>query len=282
MFMLLRNKTLTLFLIFGLTVLQLTAQEEKVAFSTEDAIAADVKLAPCESKERHAAVIKLFKSVGAKDDEVAVEEFDKGKIRNIVVKKAGNPDETIVIGAHYDKTADGCGAIDNWTGIVILAHIYKSISAVKTNKSYVFVAFDEEEKGLRGSAEMVKAIPKEDRKAYCSMVNFDSFGFTMPWILRNTSDSKLTKSMQKHAESAKIKLADAEIENADADSSSFKSNGIPAVTLSGLNGDWRNYLHSSGDKLAQINMNSVYLGYRVGLFLISKLDADVCREPGKK
>ena len=52
-----------------------------------------------------------------------------------------------MIGAHYDKTINGCGAIDNWTGIVALAHIYKSLKDAPLQKNVVLVAFGKEEQG---------------------------------------------------------------------------------------------------------------------------------------
>jgi hypothetical protein len=64
----------------------------------------------------------------------------------------------------------------------------------------------------------------------------------------------------------------------DADSSLFKNRDIPAITLSGLDANWQNYLHSENDKLSRINMASVYGGYRFGLVFIAKLDSTPCRE----
>ncbi len=216
--------------------------------------------------------------MGAKETEVTVEKFDKDKISNVVVKKKGKSDEIIVIGAHYDKTDDGCGAIDNWTGISIIAHIFKTLRQIETEKSYIFVAFDQEEKGLRGSNEMVKAISKESRQNYCAMVNFDSFGFAAPIVLQNTSSSKMVSVAKKLAEENKFTLAAVTIEGADADSSSFKSRDIPAITLSGIDNNWKNYLHSKNDQLEKINMSSVYLGYRFGLMFAAKLDQTICKE----
>lgn len=251
-------------------------QEGNSLFSTEEAVTESVKLAPCKKEERLEAVKKLFVQMGAKDDEILIEKFNKDKISNIVLKKKGKTDETIVVGAHYDRVDDGCGAIDNWTGIVIMAHLFKSMNSLETNKSYIFVAFDQEEKGLLGSDAMTKAIPKENRKQYCSMVNFDSFGFAAPMSLRNASSSKMISLAEDLAVESKFKFVSVDIAGADSDSTSFKKRDIPAITFSGLAGDWQNYLHSSNDKLEKINMKSVYLGYRFGLAYLAKLDASSC------
>jgi Zn-dependent M28 family amino/carboxypeptidase len=246
--------------------------------STEKSVEESVKLVPCKKEDRIEAVKKLFVQMGAKETDVAIEKFNKDKISNVVVKKKGKTDEIILIGAHYDKTDDGCGAIDNWTGISIIAHLFKTLRQIETEKSYVFVAFDQEEKGLLGSDEMAKAIPKDARRQYCAMINFDSFGFAAPMSLQNTSSSEMVSVAKELAKENEFKLTDVTIEGADADSSSFKSRDIPAITFSGLDGNWKNYLHSKNDKLEAINMSSVYFGYRFGLMFAAKIDSTVCSE----
>lgn len=253
-------------------------QQTNSLISTEEAVAESVKLAPCKAEDRLASVKKLFAQTGAKEDEITVEKYNKDKISNVVVRKKGKSAETVVVGAHFDKTDEGCGAIDNWTGVTIIAHILKSLRQIETEKSYVFVAFDQEEKGLLGSDAMAKAIAKEDRKNYCAMINFDSFGLGAPIILQNASSSKMISAAKKLGAENNFKLVDVAISGADSDSSSFRNRDVPAITFSGLNGDWQKYLHSSGDKLEKINMKSVYLGYRFGLMFAAKVDAAGCQE----
>jgi Zn-dependent M28 family amino/carboxypeptidase len=257
------------------------AQEKTSILSTEEDIAESVKLAPCKSKERLDAVKKLFAEMGAKEEEIIVEKFNKDKIQNVVVKKKGKSDEIVVVGAHYDKTDDGCGAIDNWTGISVIAHLYKTISKMETQKTYVFVAFDQEEKGLLGSAAMVKAIDKEQRSQYCAMVNIDSLGFTLPFSLQQSSTHKMVLLATNVAEENKMKFNDISIPGADADSTSFKNQKIPAITLSGLDNKWQTYLHTSNDKLEKINMQSVFIGYRFTLAFLSKIDVAICKDLNK-
>ncbi len=241
-----------------------------------------VKSVPCKNAERFEAVKKLFIEMGAKPEEVITETFDKGKLSNVVVTKKGMTDEIIVIGAHYDKTSEGCGAIDNWTGIAIIAHLYKTLSKIETQKTFVFVAFDQEEKGLYGSDAMVRSIPKEKRTQYCSMINFDSFGFTAPYVMRNASSPKLIKLAEEVGKANDFKLATVEIPGADTDSSSFIRRDIPAIDFSGVDGNWKKYLHTSNDMVKNIKIESVNMGYRFGLVFAAKLDENECREVKKK
>ncbi len=251
------------------------AQAGKIKISTEDEIKEDIKLVPCKNGERLEAVSKLFQRVGAADEEIKIENYKD--LKNLVVTKKGKTDEIIIVGAHYDKVSEGCGAIDNWTGIVIIANIYRTIKNLETEKTYLFVAFDSEELGLLGSAAMAKAIPKEKRVSYCSMVNFDSFGFNYPQVLDNASSRKMTKLAKEVAAEMKFPFASASLAGiADSDSTSFISKDIPAISFHGLSNKWQDYLHGSKDKLENINVQSVYIGYRFALSFLAKADADSC------
>lgn len=270
-------KILWLSLLLALCITpQVFAQRASSPISTQENIAESVKLAPCRNEDRFDAVKKLFARMGANDDEVSVEKFDK--LLNIVVRKKGKSDEMLIVGAHYDKVDEGCGAIDNWTGITILAHLYHTFSQIATEKTIIFVAFDQEEKGLLGSEAMAKAIPKDKRSQYCAMVNLDSFGIAAPQTMRNVTSQKLAKLAGKMAKETNFPYGEASIFDADADSHSFMQRDIPAITFHGLDANWQNYLHSTKDKVEKISMLSVYAGYRFALGFVAKLDGMICKE----
>jgi len=247
-------------------------------FSPMALVEESIKSVPCKVAERRDGVKKLFVEGGAKEGDITLETFDKEKSANVVVRKAGKSKETVIIGAHYDRTNSGCGVIDNWSGVTIIAHIYRTIRSMETDKSYVFVAFDQEEEGLRGSREMVKKMTESDRDNVCSMVNFDTFGQGYPLALRNASSSKMVKFAEDFAKESKVNFTAVTITGASSDSASFVEKKIPAITLSGLTSNWQQILHTSNDKLEKVNMDSVYLGYRFGVVFVSKLDALSCGE----
>lgn len=254
------------------------AESKADPFSSKADVEESIKSVPCDSDKRLEGVRQLFISAGAPEKEVIVEKLNKGKISNVVVRIKGETDETVVVGAHYDRTSLGCGVTDNWSGVTILAHAFKTLRTFDTKKSYIFVAFDQEELGLRGSKQMLKEMPETEFAKICSMVNFDSFGQGYPMALRNASSSKMLKLAEELGDEAKLKFKSVEIAGASSDSESFRIKGIPAITLSGLSGDWQNILHSSSDKIEKVNSDSVYLGYRFGLMLLSRLDAADCRD----
>ena len=250
------------------------AQDPASKISTPEDIAKDFATVPCDDKDRLAAVRALYESAGATASDITMDQHDN--VENLVVTKKGASPEKIVIGAHYDKTSEGCGAIDNWTGQVALTHLYKTLKDIPLNKTLVFVAFGREEKGLVGSRAMTKGIDKEQAAGYCAMINIDSLGLGPPQVADNMSSKKLARFTGELAKEMEIPFGHASIGRANSDSSSFVAKKIPAVTIHGLNNDWSTILHSKHDQVAKVNSASVYLGYRLALAMIVKLDASSC------
>ena len=250
------------------------SQNGQVSVSTKEEIAGDVAAVPCKNSERLNAVQALFARMGARAEQVSIEKLDG--VENVVVRKPGKTPETLVIGAHYDKTPDGCGAIDNWTGIVTLAHIYRSLKDVPLQKSLIFIAFGKEENGLLGSKAWVRAIKQEDAGQYCAMVNIDSLGMAAPQVLQNLSSKTLVNRAADLAQRMKMPFSKFSIRGAGADSESFIAKKIPALTISAIADGWETVLHTSKDQAAKVNPDSLYLGYRLALALIAELNSVPC------
>ena len=155
-------------------------------------------------------------------------------------------------------------------------HLYKTLTKFDTKKSYIFVAFDREEEGLRGSKAMVKAMTDAQLKSVCSMINLDSFGQGAPMALANASSSKMLRHAEALGKESNFKFNSVTIEGARSDSVSFIEKKIPAITLSGLNNEWTEIMHSSNDSVERVKIDSVYFNYRFAGFYVSKVDAAGC------
>jgi len=251
-----------------------SAQKPELKLSTPEGMKAELALAPCKNEARLAAVKTLFGEMGATESNSTVEKFKTAE--NFVIRKQGSSSETIVVGAHYDKVSEGCGAIDNWTGIVAVANILSSVKEIPLQKTVLFVAFGNEEKGLFGSRAMVGAIDKNQTGQFCAMINIDSLGLAEPQVLDNTSSRKLIRLAEDLAKEMKMPFDHASDPGADADSSSFVAKKIPALTIHGLNEDWQSILHSKNDQVSRVNPFNFYLGYRFALALLVRIDSSAC------
>ena len=261
-------------LVFLLATVPAGAQNPSLQMSSLEQIKEDFVKVPCENEERLAAVRSLFERAGASPSDVTIDKFKN--VENLVVTRKGESSEKIVVGAHYDKVADGCGALDNWTGIVTLSHLYKPLKDTPLKKTLVFIAFGKEEKGLIGSRAMVNAITNDQSAEYCAMINIDSLGLASPQVADNMSSKKLGQFTAEVAKEMKMQFGHASIPGADADSSAFLAKKIPAVTIHGMNSEWPTILHSRNDQASKVNPISVYLGYRLVLAMIARLDESSC------
>lgn len=242
--------------------------------SKPDEIKAEFNDVVCQNDKRQAAVKALFEKMGAPAADIAVVKL--GSVENVVIHKAGATAETIIIGAHYDKVSAGCGAIDNWSGVVAMAHIYHSLRNVVMKKTLLFVAFGKEEEGMVGSKAMVKAMSKEQATQVCAMINMDSFGLGAAQAAANLSSRKLMDLAATLAKRMQMPYGDAAVYGGDSDSSSFIAKQIPAITLHGVTSDWPKILHSDKDKTATVNAFAVYLGYRLALGLVIEINNAPC------
>lgn len=260
--------------LFLLLALSSAEAQQGLRISTPDVIKTEFAAVPCKDGERLTAVKALFQKMGAADADSTVVKYKH--VENFVVRKPGASAETIIVGAHYDKVPDGCGAIDNWTGIVAIGHLYRSLKDVPLQKTVLFVAFGNEEQGLFGSRAMASAIEKDQLSQYCAMINIDSLGMVAPQVLDNASTKKMIQLAEDLAKDVELPFSHRSEEGADADSSSFVARKIPAVTIHGLNSNWRSILHSRNDQAARVNAFSVYLGYRFALSMLLRVDASAC------
>lgn len=261
-------------LIFFIAAVPTGAQESGFKVSSPEQIKEDFSTVPCEDKKRLEAVKSLFERAGVPPSEVTIDKYKD--VENYVWTKKAESSEKIVIGAHYDKVADGCGALDNWTGVVALSHLYRTLNNIPLKKTLVIVAFGKEEKGLIGSRAMTNAIGKDQAAEYCAMINIDSLGLGPPQVADNMSSKKLGQFTEDLAKEIKMPFGRASIPGADSDSSSFIEKKIPAVTIHGMNNDWPKILHSGNDQSSKVNPVSVYLAYRLVLAMVVSLDQSPC------
>lgn len=250
-------------------------QPRKSPFSTPEQMQEDIQAVPCKSNpERLTGVKSLFLKMGAPESDISVQKLNS--VENVILRKQGSTPELVVIGAHYDKVSHGCGAVDNWTGVVTIAHLYRTIKDMKLKKSVLFVAFGREEEGLIGSREMVRAIGKDELPQYCAMINIDSLGLGITQAETAISSKKLVARAEELAKRMQMPFQKGTIREGDTDSSSFLERKIPAIALHGLSNDWARILHSHEDRVSKVNAMSVFSGYRLALGLLGEVENSAC------
>ncbi|OLY84847.1 Aminopeptidase [Smittium mucronatum] len=102
---------------------------------------------------------------GARVDLVTNTEIKVVTTSNVICEgRAGNPNNTIVIGSHLDSVAFGPGMNDNASGSAATLEIFLQISKMSRKKTLnnrlVFIWFGSEEDGLLGSRHFVRELQK--------------------------------------------------------------------------------------------------------------------------
>jgi Zn-dependent M28 family amino/carboxypeptidase len=147
--------------------------------------------------------------------------------------------EWIVVGGHYDVTDLAAqGTYDDGSGTLMTVRLAQAYASVPTERTLVFIPFDQEEKGLVGSAFFVKTL-LENKFQYqatvVAMIDLDMVGITYPHpadlVCQENSDE--IKALAESARKA-AKVPDDSIQyrpplGGTSDGASFMRRGIPTL-----------------------------------------------------
>jgi hypothetical protein len=227
---------------------------------------------PGTNPEREKYVVDLFKLAGAKAEDIVLQDIGNGK-HNILVVKKGKTDRVIVVGGHHDKVEAGMGAIDNGTGSTMVANLYQALRDQDTDATIVFAAFGREEEGLLGSEAYLRALTPEQKSKIDAMVNLDTLGVDGTFSWKNNSTRALLDRVRDVAAATHHDLVEAHLDGGDADSSSFRSAGIPAITIYGASEDVVfDIIHTERDTMAAFDLAHYKNAYLLTLELMKSLD----------
>ena len=261
---------------------------KKDAVRAEGALPGDGELndrvakSPLGNVERMKALIALFKLGGATDADIVLQDAGRGQ-SNVIVTKKGRTDRVIVVGAHYDAVSEGQGVIDNWTGSTLVSNLYQALHGVETDATIVFIGFAREEEGLVGSAKYVRSLSKAQRDKIDAMVNLDTLAVNGTFAWQGHSTQVLVDRIVEVAAATNHPAQSARLWGGDADSSSFRQAGIPAVTVFGASQDVIfDIIHSPNDNMAAFNLAHYKNAYLLLIEVLKSLDARPLGPDGRR
>jgi hypothetical protein len=222
--------------------------------------------------ERRATLERLFSGAGC---DVGTQRVGGSKQPNLICKLPGTDPAAgvIVVGGHFDSIEQGMGAIDDWSGAVLLPSLYESLKNIPRRHDFVFVAFAAEERGLVGSREYVNKLSPEQRKSIRAMVNLECLGLASPEVWQSRADPKLLDAYVRVAKALSLPLHGVNVERVgDDDSHSFRSASIPTITIHSLTQETWQLLHSPKDTVAAIHQQEYYTSYKLAATLLAFLD----------
>ena len=242
------------------------------AIPSDDDMQGRMDRLPSTNPERMKFIVDLFKLGGATDADIKLQDAGKGR-NNVIVTIKGKTDRVIVVGGHYDKVSEGLGKIDNGTGSTMVANLYQAMHGTQPEATMVFIAFAREEEGLYGSQAYVKSLGQAERKKIDAMINLDTLAVDGTFSWKNNSTRALLDRFAQVSRESGHAMKEDYLNGGDADSSTFRDAGIPAVTIYGASQDVIfDIIHSERDNMSSFNLQHYKNAYLLVLEAIKSLD----------
>lgn len=193
--------------------------------------------------------------------DVQVQDYSaEGQNLYAVLKATVPPEEYIVLGAHYDTVSHCPGANDNATGVALVTAVAAELSkTTPRSRNLIFVLFDEEERGLRGSRAFAQKLRDEGLKVL-TVHTVDQMGWDQDHDLAIELELPYEGAKTLYEKAAKALSMPIPIhvtQEAGADHSAFRKLGFQAV---GLTEEYRNkdttpHIHRPGDSFDTVQFD---------------------------
>lgn len=232
-----------------------------------------LRATPPENADRERVLRELFSEAGCASEQLQEQAVKRAKLPNVICTLPGQTDSTIIIGAHFDRVAEGNGVIDNWSGAAMLPSLLQSLNGHPRRHRLVFIGFTDEEKGLVGSRFYVDRLSKQDKQKISAMINLDSLAAGPTEIEVERGDKKLIDAMTAVAQSLKLPLSGMDVHAVGrSDSDSFQERRIPSMMVHSITQETLPILHSKRDQLDAVRWDDYYNTYRLLAAYLAYLD----------
>ncbi len=157
------------------------------------------------SSQRAAAITKRLDELGIKYRLHSFSDKEK-RGSNIIAELPGAGAQKLVLGAHYDRVAQGQGAIDNASGSAAVLELLATLKTMPLkNHTVTAIFFDLEEVGLLGSKAYVEA--DQGKNLPNIYINFDVFGYgDTLWVMSSNTGSPSARAVKQAATESKFTL----------------------------------------------------------------------------
>ena len=259
---------------------------------------------PTNNSERAERLYETFREAGCQEPNLSKQTVKGTEVPNVICTLPGRSDEVVVVGAHLDANKGSSGALDNWSGAVLLTSLYQGLSMSPSRyHTYVFVAFTGQlpaeggrrwisgnlfvpasvrsrawlRRGLRGSKGFVKQLRKEQRSKIRAMVNLECIGASPTKIGVSQSNNLLASNLIHLSRIMEQEISGMNVDKAGiSDNQPFDKVGIPTITIHSLDEQIAPLLHSPQDKLELIDFEEYEKTYHLTALYLVYLD-DVLR-----
>jgi hypothetical protein len=227
------------------------------------------------NKQRETTLKRIFVEAGCDDQHFSEQAVKGSKQPNVICILPGTSDRVVIVGAHFDRVAEGDGVVDNWSGASLLPSLYESTKLESRKHTYIFIGFTDEERGEIGSRFYARQMSKEVVALTDAMVNMDTLGLAPTEVWASHSDNLLVGVLAYTAKQLNLPLASVNVEQVGStDAEQFAERKIPRITIHSLTqATWNaRILHTSKDKLSAMRLDDYYRTYRLLAAYLALLD----------
>jgi putative aminopeptidase FrvX len=253
--------------------LRLDAQKIEYSKATAATLEERLNRVTDKNPEREQVLRELFEKAGCAQEQLVEQRVKGSRTPNVICTLKGTEENSIVVGAHYDKVSNGDGVVDNWSGASLLPSLYQGLKSKARRLTFVFVGFTDEERGLVGSRFFVKELSAEDKSKIRAMVNIDSLGLsdTKVWVAR--ADKALVEAAGAVAHAVKLPVAAVNVDKVgESDSRPFLDNRIPVIDFHSVTQETLPILHSTRDAISAIRLPEYENTYALLVAYLAYLD----------
>lgn len=260
--------------LFSAIVLPLYAAGQTLQFTPVSREVIEQRMRRVAKKNAERAVIlkAMFEEAGCTGGRLSEQHVRTSNPPNIICVLPGSGDSVMVVGAHFDHTAKGDGAVDNWSGASLLPSLFQSLSVSPRQHTFVFIGFTDEEKGLVGSKYYVKQLSKEETAKLKAMINLDTLGLSGTKVWLSHSNQALANALLRVAHALQLPLDAVNVERVGSSDAQSFANKVPVITIHSLTQETLPILHSDRDTLDKLRLNDYYNTYRVLVAYLAYLD----------
>ncbi|MDD8027804.1 MAG: M20/M25/M40 family metallo-hydrolase [Acidobacteriota bacterium] len=209
-------------------------------------------------KEARAYLIEAWKKLGL---DVRTQDYSAEGQNIFAAVGPGDPAaETIILGAHYDSVRNAPGANDNATGTALVTAAAARLSRLASPaRRIIFVLFDEEERGMRGSRAFAQKLKDEGAKIH-SVHTVDQMGWDKDGDRAVELELPYEGALEIYTQVAsgmKPPIPLLTTQERGSDHSAFRRLGFKAVGLTEEyhHNDTTPYIHRPGDTAETVNFD---------------------------
>jgi peptidase M28-like protein len=190
------------------------------------------KNAPRTNQQRAAQLWTWFHDAGCGDSLLSQQKVSGSDAPNIICHMRGRSEDTIIIGAHYDRPSSTARPIDNWNSALLLPSLYQCLRSRRRRHTMIFVAFADNDNELTGAEMYVNSIIPAELSQVSAMINLDALGLSPTKVWSAHSDKELVQALVTMVYVMKLPASQINIAAAGkTDSEPFLSLKIPQITI---------------------------------------------------